>query len=197
VNEERGVRTPPLHTSLEANRPAASPIASYSSGRLPRSTQVGRLRATPGTRPTTREARGRGRLHGPNLSRQLQCASRNRFAGRQRTWYIRPLSLSRTIENPVPSLTLPEGSLQPAQHRGSGGESMGYGSRRPMISGPLPCLRVSPANIRVSVAYSAGLEPATFLFVVRISVFTAVCGCSKIAYLSQLLMLAVHSCSPG
>jgi hypothetical protein len=87
-----------------------------------------------------------GQLHGPNLSRQLHCASRNRFPGRQRTWNIRPLSLSRTTGKPVPSLTLPEGSPQPAQqHRGSDGESMGYGSRRPEISGPLPRLRALPA----------------------------------------------------
>ena len=54
-----------------------------------------------------------GHLHGPNLSRQLHCASRNRFPGRQRTWYIRPLSFSRTIGNPVPSLTLVEARRNP------------------------------------------------------------------------------------
>ena len=163
MNEEgTGVWTPLPHSSLAANHPAASPMASYS-GRLPRSTDTGCLRATPGARPTTREARGRAQLHGPNLSRQLHWASRNRFPGRQRTWYIRPLSLSRTSGTPVPSLTLPEGSPHPAQqHRGSGGESMGYGSRRPVISGPLPRLRTLPANSRISVACLAGLEPATF-----------------------------------
>ena len=62
----------------------------------------------------------RGRLHDPILSRQLHCASRNAFPGRQRTWYIRPpLSLSCTSGKPVPSLMLPEGSPQPAQHRRS------------------------------------------------------------------------------
>src|SRR5918998_3986845 len=47
----------------------------------------------------------------------------------------------------------------------------------------------------VCARQDSNLRPS--LFVVRIRVFTVVCDCCKTAYLSQLVVSGVCSCSPG